>query len=121
MRTRPDTISELPVGEESVAIDEQGFLVDPADWSELIAEALAERHGIKLTPAHWDVVRFMRAFLAEQGVAPDARFVFRFLAEQSGGATADGRERFFQLFPYGYVGQACRIAGMRQPRAWSTG
>ena len=32
-----------------------------------------------------------------------------------------GRERLFQLFPYGYVKQACKIAGMRKPRAWSTG
>jgi len=27
----------------------------------------------------------------------------------------------FELFPYGYVKQACKIAGMRKPRAWSTG
>ena len=32
-----------------------------------------------------------------------------------------GRDLLFELFPYGYVGQACRISGMRQPRAWSTG
>jgi len=29
--------------------------------------------------------------------------------------------RLFQLFPYGYVKQACKIAGMMRPRAWSTG
>ena len=27
----------------------------------------------------------------------------------------------FELFPYGYVKQACKIAGMRKPRSWSTG
>ena len=27
----------------------------------------------------------------------------------------------FDLFPYGYVKQACKIAGMQRPRAWSTG
>jgi len=27
----------------------------------------------------------------------------------------------FDLFPYGYVKQACKIAGMKKPRAWSTG
>jgi tRNA 2-thiouridine synthesizing protein E len=27
----------------------------------------------------------------------------------------------FELYPYGYVKQACKIAGMRRPRAWSTG
>jgi tRNA 2-thiouridine synthesizing protein E len=31
------------------------------------------------------------------------------------------RNDLFVLFPYGYVKQACKIAGMRKPRAWSTG
>ena len=33
----------------------------------------------------------------------------------------EGRNDLFRLFPYGYVKQACKIAGMRRPRAWSTG
>lgn len=103
-------------------LDEHGFLVDPDEWDEAVAEALAKLQGIDLTPEHWSILRFMRAFLTEHGVAADARFVFRFLEEQqSGDGRSNGRERFFALFPYGYVGQACKIAGMRQPRAWSTG
>ena len=50
-------------------------------------------------------------------VAPDARFVIRHLSETRGA----GRNRLFELFPYGYVGQACKLAGMKRPRAWSTG
>jgi tRNA 2-thiouridine synthesizing protein E len=37
------------------------------------------------------------------------------------GAASQGRNDLFVLFPYGYVKQACKIAGMRRPRAWSTG
>jgi tRNA 2-thiouridine synthesizing protein E len=121
MRTRADEISEMIAGGRKVAIDEQGFLLDPEDWDEATASELARRAGITLTPLHWDVLHFMRAFLAENGVAADARFVFRFLDGHAGAGTKSGRELFFELFPYGYVGQACRIAGMRQPRAWSTG
>ena len=33
----------------------------------------------------------------------------------------DAHKKLFELFPYGYVKQACKIAGMRRPRAWSTG
>ena len=29
--------------------------------------------------------------------------------------------RLVELFPYGYVKQTCKIAGMKRPRAWSTG
>lgn len=124
MRTRPDTLSQMTVGDEQITVDEQGYLIDPEEWNERVAEEFARRLGVKLTDAHWAVVRFMREFLAEHGVAADARFVFRFLeaqGEKGENGAASGREQFFQLFPYGYVGQACKIAGMRQPRAWSTG
>ena len=54
----------------------------------------------------------MREYYAEHQIAPDARFVIKHLGE---------RNRLFELFPYGYVKQACKIAGMKRPRAWSTG
>ncbi len=100
--------------------DDEGYLVDPADWSEAVAETLARAEGVALTDQHWRVLQFMRAFHESRQVAPDARFVIRYLAEEEGlGAAA--RQRLFELFPYGYVKQACKIAGMRRPRAWSTG
>jgi len=37
------------------------------------------------------------------------------------GQGSRARKRLFELFPYGYVRQACKVAGMRRPRAWSTG
>ena len=37
------------------------------------------------------------------------------------GAGRGAHKRLFELFPYGYVKQSCRIAGMKRPRAWSTG
>lgn len=94
-------------------IDEEGYLVEPLDWNEKIAEDLAREEGLTLTEEHWSAIRFMREYYAEHQVAPDARFVIRHL----GG----NRNRLFELFPYGYVKQTCKIAGMKRPRAWSTG
>lgn len=99
------------------ALDEEGYLVDPDAWSEEIAAALAAGEGIALGEEHWSVIRFMREYFAERHIAPDARYVLKHLAETRG---AD-RNELFRLFPYGYVKQACKIAGMRKPRAWSTG
>ncbi len=101
-------------------MDQHGYLLDPDDWDEGVAEELAADAGVVLTSRHWEVIRFMRAYLAEHGIAADARFVFRFLDPQTPDGNS-GRALFFELFPYGYVGHACKIAGMRQPRAWSTG
>lgn len=98
-------------------LDEEGYLVEPGDWTPEIATELAHREHIELTSVHWDVIRFMRHFQAEHQVAPDARFVIRHLQSRHG----LDRNALFTLFPYGYVKQACRIAGMKRPRAWSTG
>ena len=121
MRTRPDIVTELAVGDRTVHLDEHGFLVDPDEWNIAVAEALAARQNITLGDVHWEVIGFMRDYLAEHGVAADARFVMRHLDERAAVRGTTGRDLLFELFPYGYVGQACRIAGMRQPRAWSTG
>ena len=97
--------------------DVEGYLVDPEDWTEAFAEAVAREEGIDLTEEHWSVVRFMREWQAHHQVTPDARFAMKHLTAEFGAS----RNRLFELFPYGYVKQACKIAGMRRPRVWSTG
>ena len=121
MRTRPDKISSVEIGGQDVLVDEAGYLVNPDDWSHAVAEWLAAEEGVELSEDHWAVLGFMREYLETQGVAADARFVFKDLGERYAESLKAARRRFFQLFPYGYTGQACKIAGMRQPRAWSTG
>ena len=110
----------MEVADRTIETDEEGYLVEPADWDERVAEAIAAQEGLALGEKHWAAIRFMREFYDEHRVAADARFVIRHLESlyPDGGA---GRNLLFELFPYGYVKQACRIAGMKRPRAWSTG
>lgn len=100
------------------ATDDEGYLVDPGEWNEQLALVLAREENIRLTDAHWDALQFMRDFYHEHQVIPDVRFVVKHLAHRFGTAS---RNMVFELFPYGYVKQACKIAGMRRPRGWSTG
>jgi len=107
-------------GGNTVVTDDEGYLVDPAAWDEAVARQLADQERVELTDEHWQVLRFMRGYYEEHRIIPDARFVMRFLADELGyGRKA--QNYLFKLFPYGYVKQACRIAGMKRPRAWSTG
>jgi TusE/DsrC/DsvC family sulfur relay protein len=101
-------------------LDDEGYLVDPADWDEQVAEELARQESIVLSDDHWAVIRFVREYYEQHRIAPDARHVMKHLAKVKGAGKA-GRNDLFVLFPYGYVKQACKIAGMRRPRAWSTG
>ena len=99
-------------------IDEEGYLIEPTTWSEEVAQQFASQENIELTENHWDAIQFMREYYAEHQVAPDVRHVTKHLAERLG---PDSRNIIFELFPYGYVKQACKIAGMKRPRGWSTG
>jgi dissimilatory sulfite reductase related protein len=106
--------------ERKAVTDEEGYLVDPEAWTPEIAKRIAEEEGIALGQEHWAVIRFIRDHYNAHQVAVDARYVIRFLGEAFGyGGKA--HNHLYTLFPYGYVKQACRIAGMRRPRAWSTG
>ena len=99
-------------------MDDERYLVDPATWNEEVAKELASQENIQLTEDHWDAIQFMRQYYSEHQVAPDVRHVTKHLAERLG---PESRNKVFELFPYGYVKQACKIAGMKRPRAWSTG
>lgn len=102
-------------------LDEAGFIVDPETWTAEFAEYVADDENIELTPLHWDVLNYMRERHADHGVMVDVRHVIKFLAAQEGMDKNPARRMLFEMFPYGYVKQACKIAGMKQPRAWSTG
>lgn len=98
--------------------DDEGYLIEPQDWNEEIARQLALQENIQLTEDHWDAIRFMREYYADHQIAPDVRHVTKHLAKRLGPGS---RNAVFELFPYGYVKQACKIAGMKRPRGWSTG
>lgn len=108
---------------ETLAVrrDAEGYLVNPEDWNEVLAEALAREENIELSREHWEILRFMRSYWAQHQVAPDVRHVQAFLATQRGMDRKSAKEHLYRLFPYGYVKQACKVAGMIKPRAWSTG
>lgn len=107
-----ETILQMP------NVDAEGYLVEPQDWTEGVAEAFALQENITLTEDHWDVIRFMRKYFEEHQIAVDARYVIKHLSDRLGPGS---RNKLFELFPYGYVKQACKIAGMKRPRGWSTG
>ena len=97
--------------------DSERYLVEPRDWTEEIARTFARQEDITLTDEHWVTINFMREYQADHQIAPDARFVIKHLSKTIGA----GRNRLFELFLYGYVQQACKIADMKRPRAWSAG
>ncbi len=107
--------------EFQVARDPEGYLIDPVDWDESIAYKLAREEGIELSQAHWPVLHYLREQWIKNRIAPDVRHVMNFLVAEHGFDKKSAKAHLYKLFPYGYVKQVCKIAGMQRPRVWSTG
>ena len=92
-----------------VELNDEGFFVDPEQWTEDMAPELARRDGIdELTDAHWQVIRFVRAEYLAKGTGPTVRV----LGKTSGVSIKE----LYQLFPKGPAKVAARIAGIPKPR-----
>jgi tRNA 2-thiouridine synthesizing protein E len=92
-----------------VEVDAEGFLVDPEQWNETIAEAIARDNGIaELTDRHWLVVRFMRERYLATGTAPSIRS----LGKESGVPIKE----LYELFPKGPAKLAAKIGGIPKPK-----
>ena len=97
------------IADAPVDVDAEGFLTDPAQWNEQIAEAMAAESGIpELTERHWLVVRFMRERYLTRGTAPSIRS----LGKESGVPIKE----LYELFPKGPAKLAARIGGIPKPK-----
>ena len=90
-----------------IHLDEEGFLTDPSEWDEALAQELAANIGITLTDRHLEVIRFARADQAEQGETP----TLRRMSASGGFATKE----LFQLFPKKPAKKLSYIAGLQKP------
>jgi tRNA 2-thiouridine synthesizing protein E len=60
------------------AFDADGFLLDGADWTRALAEALAREEGVlALTPEHWALIELVRRRFHAMGALPVMRRVCR--------------------------------------------
>jgi len=97
------------IAETPVDVDAEGFLTNPEQWNEEIAEAIARDAGItELTPRHWQVVRFMRERYLTTGAAPSIRA----LGKESGVPVKE----LYELFPKGPAKLAAKIGGIPKPK-----
>ncbi len=94
---------------------EKGNLVNLEDWSEALAEFMARQEEIILTPAHWEVLHFMRQFYFKYGITPMVRLLIKKMHNEPGANKFDN-EYLYKLFPSGPSRQGSRIAGLPEPQ-----
>jgi len=104
----------LIINEQEIATDKQGYLLNSDDWSEELAPLLAEQESINLSPAHWEVVHFVRNFYLEYNTSPAIRALVKAMAKKLG-ADKGNSIYLYKLFPKGPAKQATKIAGLPKP------
>ena len=95
-------------------IDEEGFLLKIADWTEEIALEMAAEDDIELSSEHWEVINFLREYFEEYEFAPAVRILTKAIAKKLGNDKGNSRY-LYSLFPYGPAKQGCRFAGLPKP------
>ena len=104
----------IVVDDKKIATDKAGYLLDFEQWDESMVPVLAESEKIVLSDAHWEVVRFVRAFYLEYDTSPAIRALVKAMAKEYG--PEKGNSRYLQrLFPKGPAKQATKLAGLPKP------
>ena len=104
----------VEVAGKSFEVDEEGYLINLADWDEEIAKYLATEEKVEMTENHWEVVNFLREYYGEYQIAPAIRVLTKAIAKKLGPDKGNNKY-LYELFPYGPAKQACKIAGLPKP------
>jgi len=102
--TRPD----LP------ARDDEGYLINLADWSKTVALQIASEVNLELTPAHWELISLVRNFHARTDVVPAMRPLAKLAREELGPEKGNSLQLNL-LFPNGAAKLLAKIAGLPKP------
>jgi dissimilatory sulfite reductase related protein len=89
-------------------VDEDGFLQDPSLWNDNVAMDFMITEGVnELTESHWKVIRYIRDYYLQFGIAPMIRKVCK--------QTGFSLKEIYELFPSGPAKGACKLAGLPKP------
>lgn len=98
----------ITVRDLQIEIDEDGFIQEPAKWSEEVARVLAASEGVdELNPRHWQLINYLRDYYQRFGIAP----MIRKMCKEVGMKLAE----VYALFPSGPAKGACKAAGLPKP------
>jgi tRNA 2-thiouridine synthesizing protein E len=98
----------------SIEFDEEGFLRNLSDWSESVAEDIAQSEGIHLSDAHWEVIRVIREFYQTFQLSPAMRPLVKAVTAKLG--KDKGKSIYLlKLFPGSPAKLVAKIAGLPKP------
>ena len=97
----------IEIAGRNITVDDEGFLTIFEEWDESLALELAKNIEIELTPAHWEIIKFMREDFKLEGASATTLRV-----QNVGGFSVKEQ---FALFPKKPGKKMAYIAGLPKP------
>lgn len=109
---------QVEVDGKTIQLSEAGWLENLDEWTEDVAEAIAQNEKVSLTDEHWDIINEARDFFQENGVVCEPRAFSKIMKKKYGADRSDSKY-IYSLFPYGLIKSANKIAGLPRPKGCS--
>ena len=93
-----------------------GYLINIDDWSEGLAEYIAESESLTLTEKHWDLIHYLREeFINNAGNQPNTRGMVKTMGKKWDNKKMKAKD-LYDLFPGDPSKQGGKIAGLPESR-----
>ncbi len=109
---------DIKVNGNLIDTNEQGFILNPAEWSEAFALTVAKRDGVELFIDHWELIWYVREYFDEKQTTPTMHMVVRELGKKNA-RFHDQKEyekHIYSLFPTDPCHEVCKLAGLPMPQ-----
>ena len=99
-----------------IATTASGFLENIEDWTEAVAQAIADDEQLDLSQRHWDLINYLRdEYINNGGNQPNTRSLVKAMAKTWGDKSVNAKT-LYDLFPGDPSKQGGRIAGLPESR-----
>lgn len=106
--------NSIAISDDIINLDKEGYLVKLDDWSEEVANLLANQEEIELQNTHWEVIRLLRCFYQQHQLSPANRALVNLVKRDLG--PEKGKSAYLMSLFGGSPAKTCsKIAGLPKP------
>lgn len=99
---------------KSIPTDDEGYLLNVADWTPQLRDFMANQMGLTLTDAHLLVLDIVREYYQKYDTTPPMRGLIKLL-KTAGHTDLASSVALARLFPEGAAKCAAKLAGLPKP------
>jgi len=106
----------LNVDGKEIPTTDTGFLENIEDWSQSVAQAIADEEQLELSERHWDLINHLRdEYINNGGNQPNTRNLVKAMSKIWNDKSVTAKT-LYDLFPGDPSKQGGRIAGLPESR-----